>query len=212
MPADDDLPRSRPRGRLLYGQWGKRPALFIDVLAQPVQPVLRLTAVLVSACVVACFVHRPSEDFECASQSDCTNPRVCQNGFCVAQNCPSDCTSCNEAARTCQVDCTSANQCGSIDCPSGWSCTINCTGGNACQDIVCRTDSKCRVTCNGTDACETLYCGNACACDQSCTPADACNAPTCPSFGNGTNQVDCTSDGATGSPCESAHAAGCTKC
>ncbi|HEY5926347.1 MAG TPA: hypothetical protein VIV11_31895 [Kofleriaceae bacterium] len=73
------------------------------------------------------------------------------------------------------------------------------------------TLSKCAITCSGADACETVDCSTACKCDLSCATG-ACNTPDCPTVGNGTNLMHCTSDGTTTGTCDSAHAAGCTKC
>lgn len=166
------------------------------------------------ALVAACFVDRPSQSFECKTNADCasyTDGRLCLGGYCVVSGCPRDCTECNEVARTCTAECTSADSCNNVTCPSGWECTIHCTGGNACADITCENDAKCSITCSGTDACENVSCGSACACDLDCA-AGACNTPVCPTSGNGTNQVPCTTDGTDGANCDSGHAAGCATC
>jgi hypothetical protein len=171
-------------------------------------------ALLVAALLVACFVERPSDSFKCSTQADCMGldgNRVCTSGFCVVPNCPSDCTTCDEAKKTCLAECTSSTSCGQVTCPSGWTCTINCTGGNACADVDCAAGSTCIVTCSGTDACETVDCGAACACDLTCATG-ACNAPNCPTVGNGANLMRCTTDGTQNANCDSAHAAGCTRC
>ena len=167
-----------------------------------------------AALFAACFVDRPSEAYACKTDADCvgfTDGRQCKSNYCVIPNCPADCSSCDEADKLCTADCTSADSCGSVTCPSGWTCTINCTGGNACSDITCLSGSKCDVVCSGTDACENVNCTAACKCDLTCG-AGECGTPTCPQVGNGTNAVRCTTDGTNTGMCDSAHAAGCTKC
>jgi len=173
-----------------------------------------LGALMGAALIAACFVDRPSKAFECDSNADCvgfTDNRTCKNHFCAVSNCPRDCTMCDEEMQICMAECTSAESCGSVTCPSGWTCTIHCTGGNACSDITCSSGSKCDVTCSGTDACATLSCAGACQCDLTCGTG-ACNTPSCPFTGNGGNRMECTSDGTTTGNCDSARAAGCTKC
>ncbi|HEY5952157.1 MAG TPA: hypothetical protein VIV40_41955 [Kofleriaceae bacterium] len=176
---------------------------------------LGLGVLMGAALFAACFVDRPSETYTCTSNADCTgftDGRQCKSGYCVVPNCPADCTSCDEEQRTCIADCTSSDSCGSVTCPTGWTCTINCVGGNACSNVTCLAGADCTITCSGTDACETVDCAAACKCDLSCVVGDECNTPDCPTVGNGANQTHCTSDGTTATSCDSAHAAGCTKC
>lgn len=165
--------------------------------------------------IAACFVDRPSEALECASDADCTDlgeNRQCEGGYCVVPNCPDDCTSCDEAARTCNVDCTTDARCnGTVTCPSGWTCTITCDGEGACDDVQCSSGSRCNIACNGTDACDFIDCDNACQCDLACVPG-ACDGFSCPTRGNGANQVTCTEDGTTATACDSARAASCAGC
>ena len=163
----------------------------------------------------ACFIERPSETLECSSNDDCVgfaDNRQCQSGYCVVPNCPDDCTSCDEAARTCNVDCTSDERCsGTITCPSGWSCTINCDGEGACDDVQCNSGSRCNITCSDTGSCDHVDCNDACQCDLACA-LGACDSFSCPTRGNGANQVTCTQDGTTATPCDSARAASCAGC
>src|SRR5436190_8170452 len=63
---------------------------------------------------VACLVDRPSEDLTCSTTADCgrfPELRACIDHYCVVQDCPDDCTACDESAKTCQVDCSSADDC-----------------------------------------------------------------------------------------------------
>ena len=176
--------------------------------------VTTLGALISAAVIAACFVDRPSKDFECDSNADCLSigdDRVCKSGYCVVPNCPGDCPTCDEDQRICPVECTSADSCGSVTCPSGWTCTINCVGANACSNVFCQAGSTCTVTCTGTDACEDVDCDAACACDLDCA-AGACNTPDCPAVGNGANAVQCTVDGTDGANCDSSRASGCVKC
>jgi hypothetical protein len=167
-----------------------------------------LAAVLLCGLViVACTVSRPSDAFTCATDADCMDNRKCDGGYCVEQNCPSDCTSCSESAKTCTMECSSANDCGSVTCPNGWSCTINCIGGGACNDVTCAGGSKCSINCSGAGACNDISCKDACKCDLQCATG-ACDTITCPAAAAGEK---CTTDGAVGSPCLSSPS-GCTKC
>lgn len=167
-----------------------------------------------AALIAACFVDRPSEAFQCTTTADCASlggNRQCMDNYCVVVNCPSDCSSCDIAAKTCTAECTTADRCGSVDCPAGWTCTINCTGSNACNNVTCPAGSTCAIACTGANACDNVSCEDACKCDLTCA-AGACNTPTCPAVGNGANRVECTSDGTATGNCDSAHAPGCAKC
>jgi hypothetical protein len=165
--------------------------------------------------IVACRVDRPSETLTCGTTADCAElagDRVCMEGYCIVQNCPDDCSECNETARTCTVDCNAPDDCDTqITCPSGWTCTINCNGDGNCNDIMCTDNSRCTIHCNGTNACDDIDCDNACLCDLTCA-AGACDTVSCPTRGNGANQVLCTVDGTTATPCDSSRAASCASC
>lgn len=174
-----------------------------------------LGAVASGALIVACMVDRPSESLTCSATTDCAgldDRRVCTDGYCVIPNCPDDCTECDETARTCTVECNAADDCdATITCPSGWNCTINCNGDGNCNDIACTGGSRCTINCNGPGACADIDCDSACQCDLTCA-SGACDSFTCPTRGNGGNQVRCTEDGTTATPCDSAHAASCAGC
>lgn len=171
---------------------------------------------LASIVVVACFVDRPTEALECSTMADCAGfpeLRACTGGYCTVQNCPADCTACDEAAMTCQVDCTTTDTCaGTITCPSGWTCTISCTGVGACNSVECQTGSTCSIACAGDGACGDIRCSNACKCDLDCV-GTACDSMSCPTTGGGgPNQVNCTADGTANTECDSARDSRCTKC
>ena len=72
----------------------------------------------------SCFVDRKSDGLTCGAGGTCAGTRICENGYCVEQDCPGDCTACNEADKTCTVECTDSHHCGDVFCPSGWTCTI----------------------------------------------------------------------------------------
>ncbi len=167
------------------------------------------------ALFVACFIDKHSDSLTCTTNDDCADldgNRICTGGYCVESNCPDECTTCDEFMRTCTVECTTDEQCSApITCPSGWNCTINCTGEGACDDVFCRDGSRCTVNCNGTNACNDVECSDACRCDLTCV-SGACDSMSCPTRGNGANQVHCTQDGSTSSPCDSSHAASCASC
>ena len=174
-----------------------------------------LAGLFAVAFIVACFVDRPSEQLECATDNDCTGYdelRKCTGGYCVVPQCPSDCTACDEAAKTCQVDCSSTDDCeGTIDCPAGWYCTINCVGTGACNNINCASNARCTIACSGSDACGDVQCSNACQCDLDC-PTGSCGSMSCPQVGGGGNPVRCTAGGASGAECDSTVDSRCASC
>lgn len=174
-----------------------------------------LGGVLAASFIVACFVDRPTDELACSVDADCSGGsefRKCSAGYCVVPQCPSDCTSCDEAARSCIIDCSSAGDCdGTIDCPAGWDCTINCIGDGACNDIVCASDSRCTIACSGFNACGDVQCSSACQCDVDCA-VGACESMSCPAVGGGGNQVRCTADGTVGAECDSTVDSRCASC
>lgn len=180
---------------------------------------LLLGAVMSVATMVACLVDRTSEAFECTSQAQCDtrfpdDDRQCTGGYCIVPDCPDDCTSCDETTNVCNIDCTSVDECfGTITCPPGWHCLINCDGDGACNDISCESGSECDIVCTGFDACGDVTCDDACRCDVTCDElGGACDSMTCPTIGNGANQVRCTTDGTVDGECDSARAPGCARC
>jgi hypothetical protein len=56
-----------------------------------------------------------------------------------------------------------------------------------------------------------VACSAACQCDLTC-PQGNCDSFSCPVRGNGANQVRCTQDGTTATPCDSTRATSCTSC
>ena len=161
---------------------------------------------LFTLAIAACLVHRPSEDFTCSSDTDCTDGRHCDGTYCIEPNCPDDCDFC-DAQQNCVMNCSTDDNCGSVNCPDGFTCMINCIGDGACDDVRCSGGSKCTINCLGSGACRDVTCRDACQCDLTCA-SGACDAISCP---NGPLASKCTTDGAVGSPCDSS-AAGCTKC
>jgi hypothetical protein len=130
--------------------------------------------------VAACFVSRRSEEFVCETDTDCSDNRRCSSGYCVEPQCPSGCDGCDEVAKSCTMNCTGDDECGSVNCPNGWTCIINCTGSGACNDVSCSNGAKCTINCTGDNACDDVNCRDACKCDLVCTGA-ACDAINCPS-------------------------------
>lgn len=174
-----------------------------------------------------CFVDRRSEDFECTTSDTCSDGRVCDQGFCVPVECPSECNAgCDVLAKTCGISCATGS-CPNVSCPSGYACTIDCSRNNACSNIDCTEAASCTiacsgvatctnidcgpgacdVTCTGNNACTNLDCASSCACDVSCTDGVNCPNASCPSPGG----MECTEDGTPLSPCSSADA-GCSSC
>ena len=185
---------------------------------------MKVIAILVVV-LVGCSVNRKSDHFSCGSNGDCMDNRICDRGFCVEQECPSPCTSCDNVAMTCEVDC-SGHSCGNVHCPDNYNCTVNCTGNNACTSVTTSNGTGLTVTCSGNQACRRIDCGtkecnitcgtnscpnidcsNSCKCDVGCNGANACGSMSCPD--NGTL---CTQGGVSGAPCSSSFAPACSSC
>src|SRR5678815_1332889 len=154
---DPDAGRSRRRRRA-------------DVRSQPVIRVAIIAAVAAIAAAGACSIDHRSGDFACTKQSDCNGGRVCDDGFCTdpnaadaptdrpdaadghadANECPSECTSCNPEAHTCVIDCNAGANCDAqVTCPSGYTCDIRCNVGNSCRNGVdCQSSKGCSITCS----------------------------------------------------------------
>ena len=154
----------------------------------------------------SCFVDRKSDGLTCGAGGTCAGTRICENGYCVEQDCPGDCTACNEADKTCTVECTDSHHCGDVFCPSGWTCTITCSADNACGNITCASDASCSIDCQAGGACDQIKCSSACKCDVNC-PAGNCGQNSCPQRGS----TKCTSDGTGNGTCTSAPAS-CNAC
>ena len=142
----------------------------------------------------ACFVDRKSDTLACTVQSDCTSPRVCENGYCVVDpnGCPSACTSCDLSVspHVCIVDGTDGNN---FTCPSGVKCEITCSSGSgskSCNDITCAAGSQCTVMCSADGACDNVTC-NGKSCTVACTTGNACNNLTCGGGDNGRCNLTC---------------------
>lgn len=166
-----------------------------------------LAALVVAGLTAAsCSINHRSGEYECVSQADCKDGRVCTGGYCIVpggvgidapapgdgprpdgppdapQNvCPAQCSSCNTTAKTCKIDCAVTNCTGSqpIVCPQGWSCEILCTTANSCRaGINCINAKDCNITCSGTQSCRTLVCGTG-PCDIECTGTSSCRGINC---------------------------------
>ena len=146
-------------------------------------------------CLVAlagCFVDRKSSALACDSTADCTGGRTCDQGYCVTDGCPAECTSCDSAARTCHIDCALPGDCFEVDCPVGYACDVTCAAGSDCGNIFC-SDGACNVSCDGAQSCGAIDCSTSCSCNVTCA-GNGCSLPTCPS---GCETADgCDSSGA----------------
>jgi hypothetical protein len=177
-----------------------------------------LAVVLSVAVGASCLVNSHSDKLACASQADCTAPRVCEMGYCVVDHdaCPAECNGGCDASGTCMITGQGGD---SITCPDGKQCTITCSG-DACHDIDC-TDASCTITCIGDNACHDITCGSG-DCIIACTGTNACNNVTCGTQNAGqrmgrcrvscagtngcgdvtcSNTCDCVIDGCTNGDC-----------
>jgi len=177
----------------------------------------------------SCLIDRKSDDFECSPGDDCGAGRMCDQGFCVPEECPSVCNDgCDTIAMTCDVNCNGVGECGAVQCPAGYSCDISCSRMNACSVVDCSIARDCQIQCSDrnacgsitcgsgacdiqctdTDACGAINCGGSCACDVQCNIGSQCSTMTCPM---GT-ALPCTDDGTTATVCQSDTQAGCGTC
>lgn len=184
--------------------------------------------VLASISAGSCSINHRSGEFECSKQSDCPDGRVCTGGYCVVpggtvdapksdgpaidgtpgdgpmNNCPPQCTSCDQGSHTCKIDCAVTSCNSQVVCPTGWncdvactvsnscrsgvkcpaganSCNITCSGTGSCRSLECGT-GKCDVACTGSMSCRGVDCGNSCGCDVKCGPGATCEAVQCTAF------------------------------
>jgi len=158
--------------------------------------VLIVVAAVVAALVASsCSIHHRSDDYTCTTNTDCTDGRICDNGFCVvsgsidaakgdagradANNCPAPCTTCNVQQKTCTVNCQSANCNDMVTCPAGYRCDIMCNTENACRNgVTCTQATACNVECTGKQSCEDIICG-AGPCDVACIGPASCRNVLC---------------------------------
>lgn len=152
---------------------------------------LALAALLVLA---SCTVDRKSTVLACTMQSQCTDGRICDQGYCVlpsgtnpqdgghdgpqqldSSGCPGECTSCDIAASRCEIDGFGG---ANLACPAGWNCTIECLGTAVCGTIACDQAASCDVSCIGSAACGAITCG-AGRCQADCQGAGACASVDC---------------------------------
>ena len=128
----------------------------------------------------SCSIDHPSDAFACTTPSQCSDGRSCVDGFCVVSTgsaCPSQCTTCDTAAKTCGITGGNGN---TITCPSGFHCDITCAGGN-CRTVDCSTAASCTILCSGEGSCEIVTCG-AGPCDVTCSGKSSCkNGVNCQS-------------------------------
>jgi hypothetical protein len=167
-----------------------------------------VAAALMLGCLAGCSVDRRSGAYRCEDPSECSEGRVCQQGWCVVgsapdagPSCPAACTSC--VAGRCVITCASAQDCPSrVVCPAGLDCDVTCTGNQRCTDGVdCSRAGDCTIVCEGVGACAAgvtcgsgacdvecsgvgacalgIDCSASCACDTECED-DVCAAPACP--------------------------------
>lgn len=155
---------------------------------------MRLAAV--ALVLAACTAHNQTDDLRCDDPLDCTDGRVCLDGFCVFDTrfpdagvdadsrCPSPCTSCtglfDDAGgfTTCIVDCAQNGSCSNeVVCPFGMECQVTCSGIGSCDDGVdCSNASACTISCTGTNACDgSLQCGSG-PCSITCNGNNVCDS------------------------------------
>jgi len=162
----------------------------------------RAFTLLAAAALAACSIEARSTGFECASQSDCPEGRVCVSSWCVlsgggdggvpagdasgagdasarsdaaiAECSEAVCDRCEEG--TCVLLCTSSGACaGGVECPPGMPCHVICSGVGSCGGGVdCTQATDCTIDCAKSEACAgPVVCGSG-RCDVGCTARQTC--------------------------------------
>jgi hypothetical protein len=155
-------------------------------------------SIAIAVVSTSCSINHRSDQYACKSSSECTDGRVCDNGYCIvagsidaprpadapkpnndANNCPAPCTTCNIAQKTCTIDCQTANCTNAVTCPAGYKCDIQCNTDNSCRNGVnCQMAASCNIDCTGKQSCQNVLCG-AGKCDVGCIGAASCRGVAC---------------------------------
>jgi hypothetical protein len=172
---------------------------------------VKAIALAVIALACACSVDRKSAQFACTTTEQCSDGRVCTNGFCVDTGNSSDALDirCNSITMTCDFECTSVTPCDTA-CPEGYTCTYSCLQQGACDNnIDCTQAAACMIHCELAN-CDQIHCGGA-SCAISCGGiGGSCGDIHC---GPGKCDVTCTNDACGDISCGSSCACdvlGCT--
>lgn len=162
---------------------------------------------LVLAVLLAgCQIDARSDDYRCGGPEDCTDGRMCIEGWCVlgadpdagidgngggdAGECPAVCTECVNG--TCIVRCEATLSCSSqIMCPPGMPCQVICSGDRSCTGgVSCGDATSCDITCSFLRACGGLITCGAGPCTVACTGDRSCNGAF--DVGGVVAGIDCT--------------------
>lgn len=154
-------------------------------------------AVAVAALGTSCSISHRSDQYACTTNQDCSDGRVCDNGFCIvagtidaarvdgpksgtdANNCPAQCTTCNVQQKTCTINCQQTSCASTVTCPAGYKCEILCNTDNACRNgINCQQSASCSVECSGKQSCQNVQCGPG-PCDVACSGPASCRGVSC---------------------------------
>ncbi len=155
-------------------------------------------AAVLAAVTTSCSINHRSDQYACTLNTDCTDGRVCDNGFCIVagsidapkptdapkpggdtNNCPSQCTTCNLRQKTCTINCQTSNCTNTVTCPAGFKCDIQCNADNSCRNgINCQLAASCNIDCSGKQSCQNVQCGPG-PCDVGCIGAASCRGVEC---------------------------------
>jgi hypothetical protein len=171
----------------------------------------------------ACSIDTRADAYRCGNDTDCSDGRTCQGGWCLAPPdaapCPDVCTSCLAdgtcvivcsdtlacpagvtcpAGRPCEVECMGDQSCaGGVDCTQATACDIDCGGISSCTGAMSCGSGACVVDCGGQNSCVgPVDCSQSCACDTDCSGTNACPGQIheCPASGNCENGGACRSN------------------
>jgi hypothetical protein len=158
--------------------------------------------------IASCSLNHRSGEYSCTLQSDCTTPRVCEDGFCIVPaGTPIDAPTTTQhdgpvsgidanvpPHPDAPVQVTCPSQCTSCDLQA-MSCRIECNASNnfCTNEVVCPPGYDCSVGCNSTKACSNgVVCTGTTSCTITCGGSQSCKNITC---GDGPCDVTCNGPG-----------------
>lgn len=155
--------------------------------------------------LAGCSFDNRSNAFACETQSECTDGRVCEMGWCVVPGAglhdanlalpdanlalpdatpdamppdatPPECLACTGG--TCTEDCAIVGDC-SYDCAvDSCDCSFSCTADATKCNGECKANTTCSVDCGGAKQCHPK-CKSGAICDFDCTGVSDCKRAKC---------------------------------
>jgi hypothetical protein len=158
-----------------------------------------------AAAASGCNFTRRSGDYACDGPEDCSDDRVCDNGWCIeflgdidasladADPFAPDAQLFDSGPFVCPAECMTPPGAG---CDADEYCLFNCGSADSCASLTCPPGAKCKITCTGQNSCATaLDCSAAQSCWIECSDNTCAGAITCP---EGRCRVECAATACTG--------------